>query len=82
MKARHTLLLNIARELLTLVQQESEPRRLQMLADLTLALKPLLDQLPDYPDLGLELHEYSLLKPDHSRVAEKFRKSLAETLGN
>jgi hypothetical protein len=58
-------------------------QRLRMLADLTLALKPLLDdQLSDYPDLGLELHEYPLLKSEHAGAAEKFHTSVKAMLND
>jgi hypothetical protein len=67
---------------LVLIKDEKDSGRLQRLADLTLALKPILDALPGFPDLGLELREYAVLKRDtgSSAVTEKFRRSVEAML--
>jgi hypothetical protein len=70
----------MARNTLVLIKDEKDSGQLRRLADLTLALKPILDELPDFPDLGLELREYAVLKMDTgpSAVTEKFRLSLGD----
>lgn len=82
MNTRHSLVLSIARNTLILIKEERDSGRLRRLADLTLALKPILDELPDFPDLGLELREYAVLKRDTgpSTITEKFRLSLEAML--
>jgi len=56
------------------VEHDDDEHRLRDLADLTLALKPLLDELPNYPDLGQDLHEYALLKSEGEETeAERVR---------
>lgn len=74
--------MDIARNTLVLIRDADDAKQLQRLADLTLALKPVLDQLSDFPDLGLELREYAVLKRDigTSAVTEKFRLGLEAML--
>ena len=81
-KDRQHHLLDIAHSTLALIEQEDDAQCLRALADLTLTLKPLLDELPAYPDLGLELHEYAVLKSEDSGVANKFRTSIKAMLGD
>jgi hypothetical protein len=50
------------------------------LQNLTLALKSLVDELPSYPDLDLELHEYALPKSEDSVATDKFRASVKAML--
>lgn len=80
-KDRPHNLVETARHLFQIIESEADKRRLRQLAAVTLALKPLLDELPAYPDLGLELHEYVLLKSDGAKVAERFHDSLEQMLG-
>lgn len=56
--------------------------RLRQLSALTLTLKPIIDEFSEYPDLGLELHEYALLKSGGSRAAESFDASIKKMLGD
>jgi hypothetical protein len=80
-KDRQHQLLQIARDVFELVEHEDSKPHLHDLAALTLALKPLLDELPDYPDLGQDLHEYALLKSEGEEISERELLSVKEMLG-